>query len=169
MYIWEGSIDSIKADRVWNVLWTCHIDVLFTGKWQLYTVLYVNWIHTPQATHSSKWQNGCEEVQRPDAHELVSKRWSVFSFQMIGAVRFRLWVSVVVRLTWRWRLLTYIIIFKQPKLSEIIFLFVFLDRVTFPNAALQDLTPIYFIWLILISGVSKVKLYLIDVVWWMEN
>lgn len=135
MYIWDGSIDSIKADRVWNVLWSCHFDILFTGKWQLYTVLYVNWIHMPQATHTSKWQNGCEEVQHPDAHELKSKRWIVFSFRLLGAFRFRLWLSVVVRLTWMWRLLTYIIIFKQPKLVEIIFLFVFLDRVTFLSTA----------------------------------
>ncbi len=59
--------------------------------------------------------------------------------------------------------------FKQPKLSEIIFLFVFFQTVTFLTATLQDLIPIYFIWLILISGGEKVKLYLIDVVGWTDN
>lgn len=42
LYIRDRSMASIKADGVWNPLWSCHFDLLFTEKWQLYTKLYVN-------------------------------------------------------------------------------------------------------------------------------
>ncbi len=51
--------------------------------------------------------------------------------------------------------------FKQPKLGNNFSICLFSDKVTFLTVTLQDLTPINFIWLILISGVEQAKLYLI--------
>lgn len=71
----------------------------------------------------------------------MSKRWIVFIFRLIGAFRFMLRPSVVVGSTWRWRLLTYIIMFKQLKLSEIIFLFVFFGQSYFSHRRITRSDP----------------------------
>lgn len=71
-------------------------------------------------------------MHQNDRMEVASwcRRWIAFSFRLIGTFRFRL--RLVGGSTWRWRLLTYISIFKQPEnIRNHFFYLPFLDRVTF--------------------------------------